>query len=918
MPNDPPHPVPPSFRQDLWNIAFFALSRAIVVPAVGLLILFLVLGLVGEGVGAFAVIWKDPPTPYRPWALWDYAIFWNGFAITLFFLAMGYLVYLLFAHENPTALAHERRRRYVAAFALPPIALCNLPVLGLIENRWYFSAGTVLALYAFWRVVQRMTLEGKRVVNRVDRLEANRGWAAQRGDSLRRRLFKGIFRLHMKGKPLIERQADGLFGTVLATYCGLVGYTLCEYRTWSESGWDLWKWMPWAAFAGAAGFVWWRLRRWSLRLYALAHPEPTDEPPRERWYFVRASYLAAAAFWMLFGVAVGYAIALVIGVVSDLAVWALGTIFGQPLETRDSVRVLPAPLSFCFLLGAIATVYGLLRFYANRWFYPVMIAAIAGILTIASLRPYPHRLEELAPYYANTVNLADYDVLREDRAANEKQLDNEAVLEAWRKGVNEYRGKPTGNRPPLVIVTTAGGASVSAVYTFRMLVELENRIPGLHRHVRIITGASGGMFGASAYRAWLGTGGAPEGAPAWRDGLERDFFSPAVQSFAFKDIPMNLGCYRGYSNDRGRRLERSWEKELPKGWKIDFEQMRKEEKDGGLPSLIFSPMLVEDGRPLLISTLNLKKLSNGRYYVSTLPEKKAEDGKPSEPMPADPTPAVEFFKLFPGESGWSLRLGTAARLSASFPFLSPAATLPTVPPRRIVDAGYLDNYGMAVALGWLNDYILDIDPVTDRVIVLEIRPYGNTDDPKSILTNDERRARGKPSPFVWPLQEWTTPIEGGETARRAGMVSRNNLTRDLFVDLQDDTKTLNEEIIRLRKALRKGQIDTGLPFTIIPIRIKGNLASSLNWTLPKSELGDIHEAVDEVFLSEAELLAKHKLSDADKGGSEFYQRWKHNAFQFEELRHQFEGYAATRVRQTSLALLGGMGDRGVSSMAGRP
>jgi len=40
-------------------------------------------------------------------------------------------------------------------------------------------------------------------------------------------------------------------------------------------------------------------------------------------------------------------------------------------------------------------------------------------------------------------------------------------------------------------------------------------------------------------------------------------------------------------------------------------------------------------------------------------------------------------------------LQTAARMNAAFPVISPAVDLPTRPPRRVVDAGYFDNYGMA-------------------------------------------------------------------------------------------------------------------------------------------------------------------------------------------------------------------------------
>ena len=46
---------------------------------------------------------------------------------------------------------------------------------------------------------------------------------------------------------------------------------------------------------------------------------------------------------------------------------------------------------------------------------------------------------------------------------------------------------------------------------------------------------------------------------------------------------------------------------------------------------------------------------------------------------------VEFFRLFPDVRD-SFQLSTAARMSATFPFVSPAGDLPTKPRRRVVDA----------------------------------------------------------------------------------------------------------------------------------------------------------------------------------------------------------------------------------------
>jgi tetratricopeptide (TPR) repeat protein len=59
-------------------------------------------------------------------------------------------------------------------------------------------------------------------------------------------------------------------------------------------------------------------------------------------------------------------------------------------------------------------------------------------------------------------------------------------------------------RPKLVVVATSGGGIAAAKWTALCLTEIERRSPGFPYHVRIVTGASGGMVGAAYYVATLG------------------------------------------------------------------------------------------------------------------------------------------------------------------------------------------------------------------------------------------------------------------------------------------------------------------------------------------------------------------------------------------------------------------------------
>src|SRR5260221_4543975 len=88
--------------------------------------------------------------------------------------------------------------------------------------------------------------------------------------------------------------------------------------------------------------------------------------------------------------------------------------------------------------------------------------------------------------------------------------------------------------------------------------------------------------------------------------------------------------------------------------------------------------------------------------------------------------ALEFFRLFPRSD--TFKVSTAVRMSASFPYASPAAELPSTPPRRVVDAGYYDNYGVQVAAGWLGEQRDWLLANTSGVVLVQIRafPTGRT------------------------------------------------------------------------------------------------------------------------------------------------------------------------------------------------
>ena len=273
----------------------------------------------------------------------------------------------------------------------------------------------------------------------------------------------------------------------------------------------------------------------------------------------------------------------------------------------------------------------------------------------------------------------------------------------------------------LAVVAVSGGALRSAVWTMLVLERLDKELKVLGdfgRHVRLITGASGGMLGAAAYVVGRANPGLfyAEGKPIDKHKIlvQPQSLGAIAQQLALSDIPSILDP-RGKDEDRGRVLEATWH--YLQG--VSFGTLRDGEYDGRLPSLVFTPMLVEDGRRLLISNLDMAfacecRLSSGSADPAA-PADSADDRLLSRP-------AIELRRVF-HERFFQMPVSTAVRISATFPYVSPAVSLPTKPARSVVDAGYYDNFGMNLACTRISEHRDWLKKNTSGVVLIQIRDH---------------------------------------------------------------------------------------------------------------------------------------------------------------------------------------------------
>jgi hypothetical protein len=468
-------------------------------------------------------------------------------------------------------------------------------------------------------------------------------------------------------------------------------------------------------------------------------------------------------------------------------------------------------------------------------------------------------------------------------------LSNSEVLTSWlisrqRRMPGESRGPETGTRltrkPKLVLIAVSGGGIFSAVWTAVVLREIEAKIPEFPYHVRLVTGASGGMLGAAYYVASLRP---PDELGRVRrevepdarlvKDLEQDYLTPVANQMILGDLPGMLIWPFTNTGDRGRSLESSWIDRTggPERSPLNrpFRDLAGGELAGWRPSLVFTPMLVEDGRRLLISNLNLDVIPRNVGPNLNPPEElrisrsaRTQRLGVDEPFDIYSLSAVEFFRLFPGANAF--KLSTAVRMSAAFPWVAPSVALPTDPPRSVVDAGYYDNFGVNLAAFWIFNYRDWLSDNTSGVLLIQVRasqyererrelnPQGGVERSSSGLVGSLRRSGWvrpqllerlffAPISLVGSGTSWlTTPLSGLYTARQAMMSFRNDEQLDQLSQL------INEEF---RAKLRRGDFFQSVVFEC-------PTPAAVSWTLSRQEQADIENGfapglVDPAYNEEA-------------------------------------------------------------------
>jgi hypothetical protein len=267
----------------------------------------------------------------------------------------------------------------------------------------------------------------------------------------------------------------------------------------------------------------------------------------------------------------------------------------------------------------------------------------------------------------------------------------------------------------MVVINVSGGGHRSSAWTFATLFKADSLLNGeLYRHSYMISGASGGMIGASYWRE-----------VEWRKNLDRDpyFFNehfealasdllnPIIFTLVSNDFSLRFrkSSLNGvkYTHDRAFAFENQLNENTHHWFDVPLKNYKYKELNAEMPMMIFTPTILNDGRRLLISPLNLSFLTY-----------KNQDLHPDRQIK---TENIDFQSFFKNQDASNLRYLSLLRMNATFPYILPAVTLPSNPEIEVMDAGIRDNFGKETTYEFLTATKDWINKNINKIVVIQIR-----------------------------------------------------------------------------------------------------------------------------------------------------------------------------------------------------
>ncbi|NEP56775.1 MAG: patatin-like phospholipase family protein [Symploca sp. SIO2G7] len=417
-------------------------------------------------------------------------------------------------------------------------------------------------------------------------------------------------------------------------------------------------------------------------------------------------------------------------------IWGRSLLLQQPSNngqtTEEEKFNVPALFYLMLITAGLILLFGALTFFLDYYLVPVLL-----VFLIFSALMY--RLFNVDHYYQLKRSEKNNPVISEE---------NQAIAD-FKQALQQRLAYQGEENRTLVVVCASGGGIQAAGWTVQVLTGLQQALdeekPGLGtkftKSIGLISSVSGSSVGTMYYlNCFQQQDGCPPEAEFIR--IFNDATANSLDATGWGLAYPDLWRFIGFPwiptvlklGDRGTAIEIDWQGHLNNHRETPglINTWREQALAGTIPIPVFNATLVDNGYRFLLSPMTFIKQSNqGKKYQ-------------------------DFNSLY-GKYNYDIDVTAAARLSATFPYVTPIAR--NLYPRNhqeqqhnyhVADGGYFDNFGVFTTVEWLDKVILNNlkdDLRLQKVIILQINAFR----PSASTSNNSSTKKGWLMSLAGPL-----------------------------------------------------------------------------------------------------------------------------------------------------------------------
>ena len=411
---------------------------------------------------------------------------------------------------------------------------------------------------------------------------------------------------------------------------------------------------------------------------------------------------------------------------------------------------IPAAASITVFFAILIGVAGAFTYFLQSWSVPYLLGLIIVLNLFYTWDWIDPRNKAFGLKYVDENQRPAYSRAHLLTMASTKNVSADSlnmiqVLEKWKRKQGE-------EKPLFVIINTSGGGHRSATFTMSILQRLDSITNGeVMKKTFLITGASGGMIGASYFRELYRRKQNGEDIrlqdTKYVDDIAGDLLNPLFSSFVARDLispslKFEVGPYV-YVKDRAYAFESKLNKNTNGFLNKQLKDYKDDERNATIPLTFYNSVVSRDSRKMIISTQPIRFMMRSKYDTTALPH-------------MDPD-VIDFTSFFEKQDPYNLRILTALRMNATFPVVLPNVWLPSDPVIDVMDAGLRDNYGQETGLRFLEFFEDWIGQNTRGVLIIQLRdrPSGGWDYPYVTENIGDHATK----PFLMLQHNWFKTME---------------------------------------------------------------------------------------------------------------------------------------------------------------